>query len=64
MGNDFNITAESWDDAISINHSTSPPAFFSVEADRVWDGFVYLRPEIAIEANSAVEVMDAEAVAA
>ena len=64
MQHEYVLTAESWDDAACVNHSTSPPVFFSVEADRSWDGFVYLKPEVSIETMPPAKVLDAEAVAA
>lgn len=64
MPADYTLTAESWDDAAFLNHSTSPPVFFTLKSDRSWEGFVYLSPELALESGPAVEVVDAEAVAA
>ena len=64
MPRDYNVTVESWDDAAFTNHSTSAPAFLTVESDTTWEGFTFIRPEITIESEAAAEVVDVQAVAA
>lgn len=64
--NEYTITAESWDDAAHVNHSTSPVVFLRVEDDSVYEGFVNLRPRMAMESKPAVEaeILEAQPVAA
>ncbi len=64
MAQDYTITVESWDDAAYTNHSTSPPTFVTVEAERPFEGFVYLKPEMSIRSEQRGELVDVQAVAA